>query len=204
MGLTSEQVHWFGGACFTVVALLLMAYEWAPVRVPWAPGLLPALFVGYAVESALDPLIHGRAMPAHYATETAQHLGQGAAMLLAGVVEWARLRGRLRTAGWGLVTPAALLVVAVVFLRHAQHDAAASPAVLMVQHRAFAATLVVAGGARAAFVVAPRVVALRSAWLLPLLNFGLLLLAYTERAPRSGSTEVRPAVARAAAHAGEH
>ena len=184
MGLTSEQVHWLGGACFVVVALALIAHAAAPTRARWAPWLLPALLVGYGVESALDPFVHGGAIPPNYAAETAQHLVQGGAMLLAGVVEWARLRGRLRGARWGLATPVALLVLAVVFLRHAQHDASVPPAVLMVQHRAFAATLGVAALARAAAALAPGAVELRAGWLFPLLAFGLQMLVYTERAPR--------------------
>ena len=187
MGLTSEQVHWLGGACFVLVALLLLAHAVAPARVRWAPWLLPALLVGYALESALDPLIHGAAMPRGYAAETAQHLVQGGAMLLAGVVEWARLRGRLRGRAWGLATPAALLVLAGVFLVHAQHDASVPPAVLTVQHRAFAATLAVTALARAATALAPTVTVLRAGWLFPLLAFGLQMLAYTERAPHDGA-----------------
>jgi hypothetical protein len=201
VGLTSEQVHWLGGAYFVLVALALITHAVAPTRLRWAPWLLPALLVGYAAESVLDPLVHGRAIPWNYVAETAQHLVQGAAMLMAGVVEWARLRGRLRGVGWGLATPVALLVLAVVFLLHAQHDAAAPPAVLMVQHRAFAATLGVAALARAAAALAPGAVALRAGWLFPLLAFGLQMLAYTERAPRH---DMGPSSAPAPAHGSGH
>lgn len=183
MGLSSEQVHWFGGACFTLVALLQLVHGLVPDRIAWAPRLVPLLFIGYGLESALDPLIHGRAL-SHGSAEMAQHLAQGGAMFLAGLVEWRRLTpDRLSAVGWGLVTPAALLVVGVVFLVHAQHTASVSPEVLMIQHRAYAVTLLVAAAARAVFVLTPSAAAFRIAWLLPLLTFGLLLLSYTEQVP---------------------
>lgn len=188
MGLTSEQVHWAGGMCFALVALALIVHAAAPTHLGWAPWLLPALLVGYGIESALDPLIHGRALPTHYGAEAAQHLVQGGAVLLAGAVEWARLRGRLRRAGWGLMTPAALLVLAGVFLVHAQHDASVSPAVLAVQHRAFAVILGVAAFARAATALVSGAAPLRAGWLFALLTFGLQLLAYTERTPPHGAS----------------
>lgn len=181
MGLTSEQVHWIGGAAFAFVAVALLGHLIAPERLPWAPALLPALLIGYGLESFLDPFIHGGAAPANYGAETTQHLVQGTAAFAAGVIEWARLRGALTGAGWGMATPVALLVIAIVFLVHAQHDATVSPMVLMVQHRALAITLAVAAAARAATLLAPGVTALQGAWLLPLFVFGLLMLAYTER-----------------------
>lgn len=188
MGLTSEEVHWIGWACFALVALALMVHAVAPKRMPWAPWLLPALLLGYGLESAVDPWIHGRELPQHYALETSQHLVQGSVVLLAGVVEWARLRGRLLPRAWGLVTPFALLVVAGVFLVHAQHDVAVSPALLVVQHRAFAVCLTVAALARAAAVLVRDDAVLRAGWLFPLLAFGLLLLVYTERdSPQSAA-----------------
>jgi hypothetical protein len=43
MGLTSEQVHWLGGAAFVIVTLLLMAHGTGWLKNRWVPWLLPAL-----------------------------------------------------------------------------------------------------------------------------------------------------------------
>ena len=82
MNLTSEQVHWIGGAAFTIVALLLILYETRLVRASWLPYVLPLLLIGYGVESLIDPLVHGTAIPQNYAAESLQHVMQGTVMLI--------------------------------------------------------------------------------------------------------------------------
>lgn len=105
MDLTSEQVHWIGGAAFVLVALALIAHESGAWQRPWLRWSLPVLLVGYAIESFADLWVHGAAQPLDYGPESAQHLLQGAAVLIAGVVEALRLRGRLRASVFGLVLP---------------------------------------------------------------------------------------------------
>lgn len=87
MDLTSEQVHWIGGAAFVVVSLLMLVRASGLWRWQWIPWLLPALFVGYGLESVADVWIHGDAVPVNYAAETRQHLLQGGSLFVAGVVE---------------------------------------------------------------------------------------------------------------------
>lgn len=181
MNLTSEQVHWIGGAAFTIVALLLILYETRLVRASWLPYVLPLLLIGYGVESLIDPLVHGTAIPQNYAAESLQHVMQGTVMLIVGGVEWLRAKGRLKHHGWGLVLPLGLLGVGGLFMFHAQHEAGTPPLILLVQHRIFAVTLWVTAAAKS-FAEWPNknARAFSIAWLLPLLLFGLELLVYTE------------------------
>lgn len=186
MALTSEQVHWLGGTAFIVVSLALILYETGLWRARALPWLLPLLLVGYGIESFADLWVHGAAAPLDYGPESQQHLLQGTAVTIAGVIEALRLRGRVTHALWGLAVPLALLVVAAVFWLHAQHDADVSPMLMMVQHRAFAVTLAAAALARSlALARAPAVARFSSAWLLALLIFGVQLVLYTEPAAMS-------------------
>lgn len=66
MGLTSEHVHWLGGAAFTFVALALIAQQSRIWRRTWPSWLLPALLLGYGAESLADLWIHGDARPKGY------------------------------------------------------------------------------------------------------------------------------------------
>lgn len=184
MKLTSEQVHHYGGAAFVFVSLLLLLFELGLVQWPWLPYLLPLLLVGYGVESFLDTWIHGSAAPAHYGPETAQHLFQGSAVTVAGIVEILILVGVLEHPLWGLFLPAALVVIGAIFFFHAQHDAAAPGLLLVIQHRIFAVTLFVAAAAKAYALIPGNGTAMAAAWLLPLLLFGLEMLIYTEGSTR--------------------
>lgn len=180
MKLTSEQVHHYGGAAIVLVSLLLLLFQLGLVQWAWLPYLLPLLLVGYGLESFLDMWIHGSAAPARYGPETAQHLYQGAAVTVAGIVEALILLGIVQGPLWGLFLPAALAVIGTIFFFHAQHDAAAPEALLIVQHRVFALTLFVAAAAKAYSLIPGGGTAMASAWLLPLLLFGLEMLIYTE------------------------
>lgn len=180
MNLTSEQVHHYGGAAFVVVSLLLLLAELGLVQWPWLAYLLPLLLVGYGVESLLDTWIHGSAAPAHYGPETAQHLFQGSAVAVAGIVELLILMGILEHPLWGLFLPAALVVTGAIFFFHAQHDTAAPGLLLVIQHRIFAVTLLVAAAAKAYSLIPGSGTVMAVAWLLPLLLFGLEMLIYTE------------------------
>ena len=186
MDLTSEQVHRIGGAVIVVVVVLVLTHGTGVLRLRWIPYLVPLLLVAYGLESFLDTWIHGSAAPANYAAETTQHVIQGIAVLAAGVVEGLLLYGTINHRLWGLALPVALAVIGVVFLVHAQQDAGVPPLVLAVQHRVFALTLFVTALAKAlALVPGDGTRVFSTAWLLPLLLFGLELMVYTEG---SGST----------------
>lgn len=179
MELTSEQVRWLGKAAFVVVTLLLLAPETGWLKNRWVFWLLPALLVGYGIESYADLWIHGSVVPHGYAAESRQHLLQGSSLLVAGVVEALLLAGRLRAWLWRLVLPLALAVVGIVFLMHAQHETGVRMELMLVQHRAFAIALLTSAVARAVGSV-PRFPVWREAWLLPLLIFGIEMLTYRE------------------------
>lgn len=182
MDLTSQTVHRLGGGAFTLVALLLVLRRTQALDGAWIEWLLPLLFVGYGIESFLDIFIHGSAVPADYANESRQHVLQGAMALAAGVVQGLILFGTLRAGAWSALLPLALVVIGTVFLLHAQH-AGGDPMLMMAQHRAFAVALYVAAVAKAlAAAPLPQFKVFETAWLLPLLVFGLLLLVYTEPA----------------------
>lgn len=186
MELTSEQVHWLGGVAFVVVIGLLIAQHAGLARWRGIPWLLPVLLVGYGIESGLDWWIHGDARPKHYFPQALQHVLQGSAMLIAGLVEGARLRGRLQAAAWGYVLPVALTIVGIAFWAHSQHGAQVDPMVMMIQHRAFAIALVVAALMRTLEIAGRRRGVLEGAWLAPLLIFGGMLLIYTESDTMAG------------------
>jgi hypothetical protein len=181
MSLSSEQVHWLGGAAVLVVAIALLLHDLGVLSARGWTWLLPVLLVLYGLESFMDPWIHGAAAPANYGAESAQHIVQGTAMFGGGVVEGLILLGILKRRVWMLAVPAALLVLAVVFLIHDQHAASVPPLVMEVQHRAFALTLFLAAALRAMLLSSrPAVNALGTGWLVLFLLFGLELLTYTE------------------------
>jgi hypothetical protein len=188
MELSSEQVHWIGGFAFTAVAALLLLRSIRHWNGPAWGYLLPALFMGYGLESLVDVWVHGQAVPPGYARESRQHLVQGGALLLAGTVELLIERRVLRAWAWRLAAPAALGVLALGFLFHAQHGLSeVAMAMMSAEHRGFAIALGVAAGARTLDVWWARNAgadARRSpfadAWLMPLLVFGMLMLTYRE------------------------
>ncbi|CAM3796066.1 hypothetical protein [Roseateles saccharophilus] len=183
MDLSTEQVHWLGGAFFTATALLLLLRRTAVLHWRWLDFLLPLLFVGYGLESAADVWLHGSAVPQNYAGEARQHLMQGSAMMIAGVVQGLIEWGKLKNRWWQLAVPVALAFTGAVFWMHAHENMAGSMALVMTEHRFFAASLWVAASAKALAVLGgQRAQALEVAWLLPLLLFGLQLLLYTEQA----------------------
>lgn len=202
MNLTSEQVHWLGGGAFVIVSLLGLARASGQIRQRWVLWLLPALFIGYGLESLADVWIHGDAVPANYATESRQHLIQGGVLLFAGIVEALLLTDRLNSWFWRLASPAALAVLASVFVVHDQHGTvdAAAMALMQAQHRGFAIALFTAAVTRALAALStrrvpflqsnvpstldegprPRHVFFDDAWLLPLFIFGVQMLVYRE------------------------
>ncbi len=80
--------------------------------------------------------------------------------------------------------PVGLLLVGTIFMVHAQHGAGGGMMAMVVQHRAFGIALWVAGLAKLLGDWAgKRGEVFSTAWLLPVLVFGALLMIYTEANP---------------------
>ena len=180
MALTSEQFHWIFGGIVAALGLVLVLGEMSVVRASWIRFALPVGLLGAGAMAAGDPLFHGSNSNSNPA-ETAQHIAFGIGMLAVGVVELQRARGRLGAVGWALALPVGLVAVGIALLRHAQHEAAAPPMVLIVQHRLQGIALIAAGVAKAAAELrGERAGSIRGAWLVALIIFGFEFLVYTE------------------------
>jgi len=182
MELTSQTVHQIGGVVFILLALVstYRVLRHGELRLPeW---LLAGLFIGYGIESYVDPLVHGASAPENYTAESAQHLVQGTALIIAGVLEMFRLAGVLKGRIWIAVVPVSLFVFGGIFLFHAQSGMDPEAMVMMtLQHRAFGLSLWVAAAARAfSDFLLPNDRAAAMGWISALLIFGLLLLSYQE------------------------
>jgi hypothetical protein len=181
MNLSSEQVHWLGGVAVLIVASGLLLHDLGILSARGWRWLLPVFLVLYGLESFMDPWIHGTAAPENYGAESSQHIVQGTAMLVGGLVESLVLLGILKQRVWMLAVPVSLVALAVIFLVHEQHTARVPALVLEVQHRVFALTLFLAAVLRAMLLSSrPAVNALGRGWLVLLLLFGLELTTYTE------------------------
>lgn len=181
MGMTSTQGHWIPGLFIIVVALLAILHETGVVKQKWVGYVFPIAIILVGLQGIFDKLMHGSAAPTNYGAETAQHIIQGSITLAAGIVELLRVRGVLANRWWGLALPAAVVFVAIVFLRHAQHDSAAPMLALLVQHRAFGLTLLIAATARLIGELAPqRGSGFRLVFATMFLLFGLQFTIYTE------------------------
>lgn len=182
MNLTSEQVHWIAGVVLIVTAALLLLRSVAVLQGRWLDYVVPAVLVLFAAELALDPLVHGKAMPANYAGEMSQHFIMSAVLAVAAAGELLRVATGQRSFAWRLPMMAALGLAAAIFALHAQHDAPAPMLLLVTQHRMIAATL--AAAALAVLLAGRRDAAARDraapAFPLLMLVLGLQLLLYTE------------------------
>lgn len=179
--MTSTQGHWIPGLLVIAIALLAIVHEAGFFQRRWMAYVLPVALILLGVQGIVDKFMHGSAAPKNYGAETAQHVIQGAILLGAGIVELFRARQQLLHKAWGLVLPAALVFVGIVFLRHAQHDSAAPMLVLLVQHRTFGATLLLAAAVRTVSVLGPqRATGFSVAFPTVLLLFGIQFTMYTE------------------------
>jgi hypothetical protein len=181
VGLTSEHVHWILGGAVVSITLVLLLQELEVIKARWSRYLLGLATIAIGIELLIDRLVHGDAAPRDYEAETLQHVGQGLLVAAVGVIESLRAHGRLRHPAWAFGFPIAVAVVALVFFFHAQHQAAGPAALLVVQHRIFGATLMVAAVAKAlAEIDGPRMHPFRVGWLVVALVAGLELLLYSE------------------------
>lgn len=187
MNLTSEQVHWLFGGALVVAAVLLILRGNQRIASRWLDYVTPGLLLLFGIELLLDPLVHGSAVPANYAAETAQHFAFGLVLIAAAGGEMVRVRRDGDGWAWRLPLAVALLTGAGVFAFHAQHDSQVPMILLVAQHRVIAATLLLSA---LAFVIAPprRDEGRPSAFAFLVLLLGLELLLYTEGTSLFGET----------------
>jgi hypothetical protein len=144
LSFTSEQVHWIFGAVLAATGTLLLLRAVSVLKDRWPDYIVPSALAVFGAEFALDPVVHGEAMPANYAAEMTQHLVLSAVLLVASAAEFVRLARSGQSAAWRLPLVAALAITAGILALHAQHGQV--PMLLLVtQHRMIAATLVAAG-----------------------------------------------------------
>lgn len=182
--MTSEQVHWILGAVVTGAALLLLLLLLRAaglVRAAWLDYVLPVALLLLALETFIDPILHGGETPAHGKAETAQHRTMGLVAAAAGGIELLRMRGRVKARVWALALPFGVLAVGVFFLVHGEHGPGPPDMLVLVQHRIMGTTLLVAALARSvATLRSAAAPGFEIAWLVAVLLFGLELLLYRE------------------------
>lgn len=136
-------MHWIFGAALIVTAVLLLLRVRAILKGGWTDYIVPSALAIFGIEFALDPLVHGEAVPQNYAAEMSQHLLISVVLVLASAAEFLRLAQSRRSFAWRLPLVTALAVTAGIFMLHAQHDAPAGMLLLMTQHRMIGSTLAV-------------------------------------------------------------
>ncbi|MEO5322317.1 hypothetical protein PV773_03235 [Mesorhizobium sp. CC13] len=181
MGFTSEQVHWMFGVVIVATGMLLLLRHIAGMKGRWLDYVVPTALAIFGTEFALDPLVHGEAMPTNYAAEMTQHFIVSVVLLGASAAEFVRLARSGQSFAWRLPLVAALVVTAGIFALHAQHGGAPM-LLLMTQHRMIAATLAVAALAVLLEAITKPSAHDRNAPAFPLLTvlLGVQLLVYTE------------------------
>ena len=147
--LTQEAVvHWMYGAFLALAGIVALAVERTdhPSRVArWA---LPVLFIVASVLLFLDPWVfhgyRGGISGAAAQVENVQHWQLAAMLLLVGALEALRVGGKIAPtlAGWGwlVALPAAALLYV-----HRQAGMGAEEALVLLQHRLAAVTLIAVG-----------------------------------------------------------
>lgn len=192
MNLTSEQVHWIFGAVLLAVTAALILRDAGHLRARWIDYFVPALLAAFGLEMLFDPLVHGDALPANYAAETAQHFVLGLLLLGAAMAELMRTYRNGEGLLWRLPLAAALAVAAAAFWVHAQHDSSAPMILLVTQHRMIAATLAVAAVAALAGLGEGRPSRQPPALAFLAVLLALELLVYTEGGSLFGTPWTEP------------
>lgn len=136
-----ETVHKLAGALILVSAALLLAKEAALLPQRAAGFILPAAVIGMGLFLVLDPIVfHG----GDFGAEGRQHQVQGAIAIGVGLVEVLRALGKLQDRVSGVLLPAAIVLVGLLFVLHSQHGGGDMRSQL-VQHRILGSTLMLAG-----------------------------------------------------------
>lgn len=179
MEMTSEQVHWLYGAAITAFALMMLLHVQGIISGRWPELTIGGALLVFGLGLVFDPFLHGSALPGNYAGEMAQHLALGTVLIIGSLLELYRAATQRQGRLWRAPVVLALIIAALTFLLHAQHDADVPMLLLTTQHRIIAATLLVLA---AALLFAPIGPARRQGAAAPLITLllGLQLLVYTE------------------------
>ena len=157
------------------------------------PGLV--LFAGVGLLGVLL-LPHHRDVPARVQwafvigdPQQRQHLVLGFLIVIAGTVELLLRGGRLHAPLWRVAWPAAVIIVGVLFIIHAQHGPHEAIARALLFHRVLGALLIATGLLRLWEIASGSTARwLSFSWGLTLLAAGALLIGYREPESSHGMT----------------
>lgn len=191
MGMTTIQGHLIPGLFIMVLAMIALLHELGVFKQQWIKYLWPVAFVLVGLQGIFDKLMHGDAAPEGYEMEAAQHTIQGSIILAAGIIELLRAKRILVKRAWSLALPVALVAVGVMFLLHAQQGSGDAMLVMLVQHRAYGLTLLLAAVSRALAELAPvRGAGFKVVFPVLLLLFGLQFASYAEAEGGHGAMQM--------------
>jgi hypothetical protein len=179
----AETAHWFAAAVALLIGLLLVAEAIVGPEVfrrrAWRAYLFPAVVVGSSV---------GLWVIVVFSTFSTMHLLAHAlwaqAALVAGAVELAIVRGKLRSPNWSLVPGIALFVSGLAFLLHEQNTWLYSRSAFL--HHAIGWLLVVAALFPLGQALRPRQMVWRAGFALTFVLLAILLFADRDAAPIFG------------------
>ena len=178
MMLDPVLVHQIFGALVLGFATAMLLRALKVIRGYWSEYLPASALVTLGALLAADPWIfHGGS----FGSEGNQHVAQGLIALVAGGLEWFRVRRRSRNMLLLLVVPLVLSALGLAFLWHPQH-AGGDMLAQIAQHRVMGVTLL--------FAALLKLIAsfrhqgaewAQSGWALVLIVFAFELLLYIER-----------------------
>ena len=179
----AETAHWIAGAVSLLIGLLLLSEVIVGTDVfrrrAWRAYLFPAVVVVSSV---------GLWVITIFSTFSTMHLLAHAlwaqAALVAGAVELAIVRGKLRSPRWSLVPAVALFLSGLSFLVHEQNDWLYSRSAFL--HHAIGWMLVVVSLFPMAQAIRPRQVVWRAGFALTFVLLAVLLFADRDAAPIFG------------------
>jgi hypothetical protein len=183
MAPRAELAHWLAASVALFLGLVLLAEVLVGTYVfrrrPWRAYLFPAVVVASSVFLWVVTIL---------STFSTMHLVAHAvwaqAALVAGAVELALVRGKLRSAMWSLVPAFALFVAGVAFLVHEPNSWLYSRAAFL--HHAIGWMLVVASLFPLGQALQPRQVVWRTGFALTFVLLAVLLFADRDAAPIFG------------------
>jgi len=178
-----ETAHWIAGAIALLVGLLLIAEVLVGTEVfrrrAWRAYLFPAVVIGWSVLLWVITV---------FSTFSTMHLLAHSvwaqAALVAGAVELALVRGKLRSSLWSLVPASALLVSGVAFLVHEPNEWLFSRSAFL--HHAIGWMLVAFALFPLAQALRPRQVVWRAGFAITFVLLAAFLFADRDAAPIFG------------------
>ena len=179
----AEQAHWFAAAVALLIGLLLVSELIVGQEVfrkrAWRAYLFPAVVIASSVMLWVITI---------FSTFSTLHLLAHAiwaqAALVAGAVELAVVRGKLRSPRWSLVPAFALFISGVAFLVHEQYAWLYSRSAFL--HHAIGWTLVVVALFPLGQALEPRRLVWRAGFALTFVLLAVLLFADRDTAPIFG------------------